>query len=151
MLISKQIEWDMGHRVLNHISLCKNLHGHRYKAEIILEGDIVSKENDSSEGMLMDFSDVKKLALELVCNELDHGFMVWNKDKILLDFFKKNPYLKHIIVPFTPTAENISNWIFQKLEPHFQRKFRNKLKLNSIKLWETPTSYAQTYKKISGE
>ena len=46
----------MGHRVLNHRSVCKGLHGHRYKAEICVEGELVLESGSSEEGMVIDFS-----------------------------------------------------------------------------------------------
>lgn len=141
MKISKQIEWDMGHRIANHKSKCRNIHGHRYKAEIEIEGNIIEIENISDEGMVIDFSDIKKLATKFVYDILDHGFMVWNKDKNLIDFFKKNPDQKYIEVPFVPTAENIAQWIFTQLNNRIKDKYRTGLKLSSIKLWETPTSW----------
>ena len=49
MKIGKIIQWDMGHRVLNHRSICKGLHGHRYKAEICMEGNLIKKEGISEE------------------------------------------------------------------------------------------------------
>ena len=79
----------MGHRVLNHRSVCKGLHGHRYKAEICVEGKLVLESGASEEGMVIDFADIKKVALKFIQEELDHAFMVWDKDKELLEFFKK--------------------------------------------------------------
>lgn len=142
MKVIKEIQWDMGHRVTNHHSHCKNLHGHRYKAEIIVEGNLVSKSGISDEGMVIDFGDIKKFATQYVHDVLDHGFMLWNKDKVLVDFFKNNPDQKHIIVPFVPTSENIAAWIFNQLDGHFNDKYNTGLMLHSIKLWETPTSVA---------
>lgn len=147
MKISKQIEWDMGHRVTNHNSKCRNLHGHRYKAEICLEGDLVNIHGDSSEGMVIDFGDIKKIATKYVLDLLDHGFMVWNKDKILVDFFKLNSDQKHIIVPFVTTAENIAKWIYGQINNHLKDRYKNKLKLYSVKVWETPTSLAEYMKE----
>ena len=42
MKITKIIQWDMGHRIQNHRSICRGLHGHRYKAEICIEGSIIT-------------------------------------------------------------------------------------------------------------
>jgi len=142
MRISKTIEWDMGHRVMNHYSKCKNLHGHRYKAEICLEGDLVSKTGDSSEGMVIDFGYVKELSMKYVHDVLDHGFMVWDKDKLLVNFFKKNTKQKHIVVPFVPTAENVALWVFKVLDKRFKDKYKTHLRLYSVKIWETPSSFA---------
>lgn len=142
MKIIKQIEWDMGHRVTNHHSKCRNLHGHRYRAEICLEGNLVSIPGISDEGMVMDFGDVKAISVENVHDVLDHGFMFWDKDQLLVNFFKKNKTLKHKIVPFVPTSENIAAWIFVTLDKQFKDKYKTGLKLFSVKLWETPTSVA---------
>ena len=142
MKIVKIIQWDMGHRVLNHRSVCKGIHGHRYKAEICLEGELIVDSGSSEEGMVIDFSDIKKIAQKFIQNKLDHGFMVWDQDDELLDFFKHSKGHKLVIVPFTPTAENVAAYIFQKLKNEFSDKFKTGLHLHSVKLWETPSSYA---------
>lgn len=142
MIISKCIEWDMGHRVMNHNSKCRNLHGHRYKAEISVEGDLILLEGYSDEGMVMDFGLIKDLALKYIHDVLDHAFMVWGEDEILINFFQQNPDQKHLVVPFVPTSENIARWIFTQLEKKIDDKYKTDLKLKSIKLWETPTSTA---------
>ena len=142
MKIVKIIQWDMGHRVLNHRSVCKGIHGHRYKAEICLEGELIVDSGLSEEGMVIDFSDIKKIAQKFIQNKLDHGFMVWNQDDELLDFFKHSKGHKLVVVPFTPTAENVAAYIFKKLKNEFLDKFKTGLHLHSVKLWETPSSYA---------
>ena len=142
MKIGKVIQWDMGHRVLNHRSICKGLHGHRYKAEICVEGNLVEKFGVSEEGMVIDFSDIKKTAQNLIQKELDHAFMVWDKDEELLEFFKQSKGHKPVIVPFTPTAENVAAYIFHILEDKFSDVYKTGLRLQSIKLWETPSSFA---------
>jgi 6-pyruvoyltetrahydropterin/6-carboxytetrahydropterin synthase len=132
----------MGHRVLNHRSVCKGLHGHRYKAEICVEGDLVEKKDASEEGMVIDFADIKKTAQKFIQEELDHAFMVWDKDGELLEFFKNSDGHKPVIVPFTPTAENVAAYIFKELKDKFTDVFQTGLRLQSVKLWETPSSYA---------
>ena len=142
MKIGKVIQWDMGHRVLNHRSVCKGLHGHRYKAEICVEGDLVEKKDASEEGMVIDFADIKNTAQKFIQEELDHAFMVWEKDIELLEFFKNSKGHKPVIVPFTPTAENVAAYIFNELKDKFTDVFKTGLHLQSVKLWETPSSYA---------
>ena len=142
MKIGKIIQWDMGHRVLNHRSVCKGLHGHRYKAEICVEGELVLESGASEEGMVIDFADIKKIALQFIQEELDHAFMVWDKDEELLEYFNKSKGHKPVIVPFTHTAENVAAYIFQQLQDKFTDVFKTGLRLQSVKLWETPSSYA---------
>ena len=142
MKIGKVIQWDMGHRVLNHRSVCKGLHGHRYKAEICVEGKLIEEKGASEEGMVIDFADIKKVAQKFIQEELDHAFMVWDRDHELLEFFKSSQGHKPVIVPFTPTAENVAAYIFNELKDKFADVFQTGLKLQSVKLWETPSSYA---------
>ncbi len=132
----------MGHRVLNHRSVCKGLHGHRYKAEICVEGNLIEEKGASEEGMVIDFADIKKVAQKFIQEELDHAFMVWDRDHELLEFFKSSQGHKPVIVPFTPTAENVAAYIFNELKDKFTDVFQTGLKLQSVKLWETPSSYA---------
>ena len=142
MKIVKIIQWDMGHRVLHHRSICKGLHGHRYKAEICVSGDLVSEFGKSEEGMVIDFADIKKMSQEFIQSKLDHAFMVWEKDEELLNFFNESKGHKPVIVPFTPTAENVAVYIYNTLKDKFHDVYKTGLHLHSIKLWETPSSYA---------
>ena len=142
MKIGKIIQWDMGHRVLNHRSICRGVHGHRYKAEICVEGELIDKSGVSEEGMVIDFADIKRTAQKLIQEELDHAFMVWDQDKELLEFFKHSKGHKPVIVSFTPTAENVAAYIFHILEYKFSDVYETGLHLQSIKLWETPSSFA---------
>ena len=132
----------MGHRVLNHRSVCKGLHGHRYRAEICFAGNLVAEEGASEEGMVVDFADIKKLAITEVQDKLDHGFMVWDKDPELLDFFHSSQGHKPVVVPFTPTAENVAKFIFDQLDGKLRDTYGTGLRLHSVRLWETPSSCA---------
>ena len=142
MLITKEIEFDMGHRVPYHKSKCKNPHGHRYKIKVKLEGDIIDLEGESENGMVMDFSDIKSILMKEVDGWLDHGFMYWDKDEEMKKFFDINRNFKSVQVSFTPTAENIAQFLFEHLKPKYKNVFDNNLKLIEVKLWETPTSVA---------
>ena len=98
--------------------------------------------------MVIDFGDIKEVFNKHIYEVLDHGFMVWEKDFVLKDFFLKNSDQKYIEVPFTPTAENIAMWIFNKLEPKFIDIFGTNLKLESVKIWETPLSMVIYQKNV---
>src|SRR5476649_2864811 len=64
LTITRKLEFDAGHRIPDHKSQCRNLHGHRYTLEITLTGQVISVEGNSDNGMIMDFSDIKALAKE---------------------------------------------------------------------------------------
>lgn len=142
MRITKIIEWDMGHRIPNHKSKCKNPHGHRYKLEITVEGDLSAKIGESNQGMVIDFSDIKKILMTEVHDVCDHGFMYWENDLEMSKFYKLHPKFKSIKVDFVPTAECISDWIFKRLEKKLAKSYKRSLTLVKVQLWETPTSSA---------
>ena len=99
MQITTRLEFDAGHRIPNHKSQCRNLHGHRYALEITLSGDIISQEQASENGMVMDFSDVKRIARESVVDVWDHAFLVYKNDKPVLDFFELSAESQNCDIP----------------------------------------------------
>lgn len=147
MLITKIVEWDMGHRIPNHHSQCRNLHGHRYRMEVVISGEIIETPNDSSSGMLIDFSDLKTILETQIVIPCDHAFMMSDSDDIMINFFKENSALKHFVVPFPPTAEEISKWCATKIAKQIKSVYQGRIKLESVTIWETPTSKACCYAK----
>ncbi|MEA1986343.1 MAG: 6-carboxytetrahydropterin synthase QueD [Candidatus Marinimicrobia bacterium] len=124
--ISKTFYFSMAHRLTFHKGKCKNLHGHTYKLEIEISGNV------DSNGMIMDFGDIDKIVSENIIEKLDHSTAIYDKDKLLLENFPK--VLMHNIFPFETTAENLSKWIYEKLT--------DKIKINKVRLWESATSQA---------
>lgn len=141
--ISKEIEFDAGHRVPNHKSKCRNPHGHRYRVRVWLRGSIVQTPGASDEGMLQDFSDLKTIMTEVIHDYFDHGFIVYVEDDPLRQMFDNGAAAdwKIIIFPYIPTAENIAKWIWGALEFHYPEEPGTEcLRLHLVEVWETPTS-----------
>ena len=111
--IRRWIETDTGHRVPNHKSKCCHMHGHRYRWEAEIEGDIVDLEGVSEEGMLMDFSDVSAILKEHVHDIVDHAFVVYSgDDDARTALAMMGPQHRTVVVDFIPTAENLAKWAF---------------------------------------
>ena len=142
MQITTRLEFDAGHRIPNHKSQCRNLHGHRYAIEITLSGDIIHASNASEDGMVMDFSDVKKIARDSVVDVWDHAFLVFKEDKVILDFLNSLPNHKTVIFPSVPTAENMAAEAFKILKSQYKDTYGNHLTLERVRLYETPNSWA---------
>lgn len=106
--ISRRFEFDMGHRVTNHASQCRNFHGHRYVAIVHLSGELIDTPHASDYGMVLDFADVKVLLAGLI-DRLDHSFMIWEHDPFAE--MMKQTETKVVVVPWVPTAENIAAFI----------------------------------------
>ena len=137
MQITTRLEFDAGHRIPSHKSQCRNLHGHRYTLEITLSGDIVTQNNVSETGMVMDFSDVKRIARESVVDIWDHAFLVFREDTVVLDFLNSLPNHKTVIFPTVPTAENMAAQAFKILRDQYKDTYGNHLKLERVRLYET--------------
>ena len=142
MQITTRLEFDAGHRIPDHRSQCRNLHGHRYVIEITLSGDIINASNTSENGMVMDFSDVKQIARKSVVDVWDHAFLVFKDDKVVLDFLKSLPNHKTVILPTVPTAENMAAEAFNILKSQYKDTYGNHLTLERVRLYETPNSWA---------
>lgn len=142
MQITTRLEFDAGHRIPSHKSQCKNLHGHRYAIEITLSGDIITLENASENGMVMDFSDVKAIAKSAVVDVWDHAFLVYQYDNEILNFLNTLPNHKTVVFPTVPTAENMAAEAFKILKNQYQDTYGNHLKLEKVRLYETPNNWA---------
>ena len=144
--IRRWVETDTGHRVPNHKSKCRHMHGHRYRWEAELEGDVVTLGGVSEEGMLMDFSDVSAILNEYIHDVVDHAFIVYKGDKDALTALSHmGDEHRTLIVPFIPTAENLAKWAFEKVEPHISSTYGYFLKLHAFHVRETPKSWASWY------
>ena len=144
--IRRWVETDTGHRVPNHKSKCRHMHGHRYRWEAELEGYVVTLGGVSEEGMLMDFTDVSAILNEYIHDVVDHAFIVYEGDKeALVALSHMGEEHRTLIVPFIPTAENLAKWAFEQVEPHISSSYGNKLKLHAFHVREPPKSWASWY------
>src|SRR6478672_9438753 len=103
LTITRKLEFDAGHRIPDHQSQCRNLHGHRYVIEITLVGEVVQQEGRSDNGMIMDFSDVKALAKTHLVDPWDHAFLVYENDLAVRQFLDSLPDHKTVVLPMVPT------------------------------------------------
>ena len=142
MQITRRLEFDAGHRIPNHNSQCKHLHGHRYALEVTLSGDIITQEGASEQGMVMDFSDVKRIAKERVVDAWDHAFLVYRGDKVVMDFLNTLAEHKTVILEVVPTAENLAQVAFDLLAQAYRDTYNNHLTLQRVRLYETPNNWA---------
>ena len=141
--IRRYIETDTGHRVPNHKSKCKHLHGHRYRFEAEIEGDVVTTSGVSDEGMLMDFSDISHILTVHVHDVIDHAFVVYEDDEQGQEACQAmGSSHRTVIVPFIPTAENLAKWAFEQVAPHITSVYGNRLKMVAMHCRETPKSIA---------
>jgi 6-pyruvoyltetrahydropterin/6-carboxytetrahydropterin synthase len=145
MLITKEIEIDMAHRVPNHKSKCRNLHGHRYKIEVGVDDNLIRTEGNSSEGMVIDYGDLKNIMMEVIDKQFDHNSIFFEQDPIvdiLSGYLEEMQIKKPFYVSFIPTAENLAKYWYRLVKVEL---LKVGIKIKHVKVWETPTSTATYY------
>ncbi|WP_226806927.1 6-pyruvoyl trahydropterin synthase family protein [Candidatus Vallotia cooleyia] len=142
MTITRKLEFDAGHRIPDHRSQCRNLHGHRYVLEITLHGGLISLVGASDRGMVMDFSDVKRLAIEHLVSVWDHALILYEKDIIVRSFVDTLPGHKTVVLNEIPTVENLAVKAFETLDHVYNVRYGINLQLVKVRLYETPNCWA---------
>ncbi len=143
LTITRKLEFDAGHRIPDHKSQCRNLHGHRYTLEITLVGAVIQEEGSSDNGMIMDFSDVKTLAKQHLVDVWDHAFIVYAKDSAVREFLQTIPGHKTVVIDCIPTVENLAQTAFHILKAAYQDRYGTGLRLHKLVLHETPNCWAE--------
>lgn len=147
--VSKEIEFDYAHRIQDHKSKCKNIHGHRGKLIASISGPL--QEQGSSKGMVLDFSDIKSILMDL--HEMwDHGFLVEYNDPFIKAINAQRLFGPDLSIVglekvyrcgFSPTAENIAAFAFSYIKKQLSELYLGTdISLESVTFFETPTSSA---------
>lgn len=128
---TRRLEFDAAHRILNHESKCKYLHGHRY----VVEASFVAKELDDL-GRVIDFGVIREVLGSWIDEHLDHNTILCKKDEKLGEKIAAETGQKIYYLNENPTAENIAKHLLEEICPQL---FADKnVKCISIKLYETP-------------
>ncbi len=143
LTITRKMEFDAGHRIPDHNSQCRNLHGHRYTLQITLVGEVVKQDGVSDNGMIMDFSDIKSLAQEYLVGLWDHAFLVYQNDLVVKDFLLTLPGHKTVVIDRVPTVENLAQIAFDTLKEVYHDRYGRTLALQKVTLYETPNCWAE--------
>ncbi len=140
--ITKQFSFETGHALYGYDGKCRNVHGHSYKLAVTVIGKPITDSNNVKFGMVIDFTDLKKIVKEEIVDIFDHA-TVFNKNTPHIELAKVLKDRGHhvLLVDYQPTSE--------MMIIDFSKKIKNRLPenitLHSLKLQETETSYAEWY------
>lgn len=156
---SREIGIDAGHRVVDHGSKCRNLHGHRYTIHAFLAGPLADVGEQT--GMVADFGFTKSAMMEMIDRPCDHGMILSRHDPVLPSLVGRQraeeaalaleadteaiicgPFGKVCVVRFTPTAENLARHWFERLQPRIAVLAEGRASLIGIRVDETPNCWA---------
>lgn len=139
--LTKEFHFEMAHSLLHYDGPCRHIHGHSYRLYVTISGSPVLDEHDPKNGMLIDFGDLKNIVDEEIIGRFDHCTVfsqtAYNEKQTAI----KDLFTKIEVLDFQPTCENFVVYFAKVLAD----KFKPGIKLVSIKLYETATSYAEWY------
>ncbi len=140
--ITKQFSFETGHALYGYDGKCKNVHGHSYRLFVTVIGKPITDATNVKFGMVIDFSDLKKIVKEDIVEVFDHA-TVFNKNTPHLELAKELSDRDHnvLLVDYQPTSEMMVIDFASKIS----KRLPENIKLHSLKLQETATSYAEWY------
>jgi 6-pyruvoyltetrahydropterin/6-carboxytetrahydropterin synthase len=139
--ITKLFNFEMAHALKDYDGPCKNIHGHSYELYVTVSGIPINDKSSAKNGMLIDFGDLKKIVRLAIVDQLDHALMLNSEMPDNLVNELKNGFAKVSLVDYQPTSENMLIDFAQRL----QNALPQSVKLHSLKLRETVTSFAEWY------
>jgi 6-pyruvoyltetrahydropterin/6-carboxytetrahydropterin synthase len=140
--ITKQFTFETGHALYGYDGKCKNVHGHSYKLAVTVIGEPIQDNSNVKFGMVIDFTDLKKIIKEEIVDKFDHA-TVFNQNTPHIELAHELKTRGHhvILVDYQPTSEN--------MVVDFASRIKSRLPLDielfSLKLQETDSSFAEWY------
>ncbi|MDB3977366.1 6-carboxytetrahydropterin synthase [Flavobacteriaceae bacterium] len=138
--ITKKFSFETGHALYGYDGKCRNVHGHSYKLSVTVIGEPITDPSHVKYGMVIDFTDLKKIVKEEIVDVFDHA-TVFNKNTPHVELAKELGDRGHsvLLVDYQPTSEMMVLDFAQKIKTRLPKQ----TKLFSLKLQETETSYAE--------
>jgi 6-pyruvoyltetrahydropterin/6-carboxytetrahydropterin synthase len=140
--ITKQFSFETGHALFGYDGKCRNVHGHSYKLSVTVIGSPIEEKGAVKLGMVIDFSDLKKIVKEEVVDVFDHA-TVFNKNTPHIELAKELTNRGHsvILADYQPTSENMVLDFADKIKARLPKN----ITLFSLKLQETDSSFAEWF------
>ena len=126
VMVVKEFEFDAAHHLHEYEGKCQHLHGHRWKVQFRFVGE------PDYRGLVVDFLAIKNVWKEHLEPLVDHRYLNTSTPKM------------------NPTCENLVAWLYHKMEwyvpslrPFSEDEPYLSLRLDSVRLYETPTGYVE--------
>ena len=139
--VTKEFTFEMAHALLGYDGLCKHIHGHSYGLSVTVTGSPIEEINNPKLGMIIDFGDLKKIVKENIVDKFDHALVLNSRSPWKNLEESDEMFNKVIFVDYQPTSENL----VADFAEIISGKLPSTVKLHSLLLRETATSYAEWF------
>ncbi|MFH2094785.1 MAG: 6-carboxytetrahydropterin synthase [Bacteroidota bacterium] len=139
--VTKEFIFEAAHALWNYNGNCRHIHGHSYRLQVTVIGDPLDNSARSGAGMVIDFSELKKIVKDSIIDKFDHALILSRMAKIHYDTAAKQMFDKLILTDYQPTCENLVAdfaTVIRALLPA-------EVKLFSMRLYETANSWADWF------
>ena len=145
--ITKIFFFESAHALAGYDGKCRNIHGHSYQLWVTVSGKIRNESGHPKDGMLMDFGDLKRIVKQQVVDVFDHALVInaHSQQKHLGETIGKSGY-KVILTGYQPTSE----MMLVDFARRIGRELPEGVKLHSLRLYETATSFAEWHASDNG-
>ncbi|HUX55790.1 MAG TPA: 6-carboxytetrahydropterin synthase [Bacteroidales bacterium] len=139
--VTKEFTFEMAHVLWNYDGPCRNVHGHSYRLFVTISGFPSENPENPKNGMVIDFTDLKKIVKMEIVSKFDHAVAVSSRyDQQKIEMFTKM-FGNTVLLDYQPTCENLVSDFAARITPNLP----SGTKLHSLKLYETATSFAEWY------
>jgi 6-pyruvoyltetrahydropterin/6-carboxytetrahydropterin synthase len=139
--VTREFTFEMSHVLRNYDGPCRNVHGHSYRLFVTVSGVPVNNPENPKNGMVIDFTELKKVVLENIVNQFDHSVVIpadFDGGKMEM---MKITFGNTVVTDYQPTCENLVADFAGRLGA----KLPAGITLHSLKLFETAKSYAEWF------
>lgn len=139
--ITKEFNFEMAHALKGHDGPCRFIHGHSYQLSVTVIGVPVQDSLSPKLGMVMDFSELKKIVRSNIVDVFDHALVLNKASQLEKGDESGSLFEKTMMVDYQPTSENL----LIDFAGRIGERLPQGVKLYAMRLRETTTSYAEWY------
>ena len=136
--ITKIFHYEMAHALHRYDGACANIHGHSYRLEVTVTGEVMTDKNHPKCGMIIDFGDLKQIVQTTVLNDFDHALILNSEVKpqqvATLQMFGNIKF-----VDYQPTNENLLVDFAKRIDSALPPN----VSLVKLRMYETNSSFAE--------
>jgi 6-pyruvoyltetrahydropterin/6-carboxytetrahydropterin synthase len=144
--ITKEFDFEMAHALWGYDGSCRNIHGHSYRLAVTVTGTAITDGRSPKKGMVMDFGDLKKIIREEIIKDFEHALVISRETPLPEEIKDHEMFGKLLIVDYQPTSENL----ILDFVARIKRKLPSGIRLHSMRLRETASSYAEWFASDNG-
>ena len=140
LTITKIFNYEMAHALHHYDGACANIHGHSYRLEVTVTGEIITDPKNPKCGMIIDFGDLKKIVQTTVLDYFDHTLVLNStvaKTQCIASL--QSAFGNIIFVDYQPTNENLLQDFAKRIQPELP----SGVKLVKLRMYETNSSFAE--------